>query len=289
MSAFRHIAAPPLRFLNRLGTFGRKRTSAFRMLLFHGIEDHEHDAFDRLVAYVVREHGVVSPAEAVSGAADQGVVRPTWCLPCLFTFDDGFASNFEVAMSVLDRHSVKALFFVCPGLIELEGDVQRRAIARQMFQGRIEAGDLPTSMRLMNWDELRSLKARGHVIGCHGMRHRRLTEVDKEELIEEVDAAGDLLDKRLVQETDWYAYAFGDIGSIDRSAIEAISRRFRYCRSGIRGANGSQTNRMAFCADSLSPDAPLSYQKLLIEGAVDIVYGRRRRALEAFAAKAAIN
>ena len=121
------------------------------------------------------------------------------------------------------------------------------------------------------------------------MRHRRLTEVDKEELIEEVDAAGDLLDARLVQETDWYAYAFGDIGSIDRSAIEAISRRFRYCRSGIRGANGSQTNRMAFCADSLSPNAPLSYQKLLIEGAVDIVYGRRRRALEEFAAKAAIN
>ncbi len=288
MSAFRHIAAPPLRFLNRLGTFGRKRTSAFRMLLFHGIEDHENDAFDRLVAYVVREHGVVSPAEAVSGAADQGVVRPAWCLPCLFTFDDGFASNFEIAVSVLDRHGVKALFFVCPGLIELEGDVQRRAIAQQMFQGRIQTGDLPSSLRLMNWDELRSLKARGHVIGCHGMRHRRLTEIDKEELIEEVNAAGDLLDTRLAQETDWYAYAFGDIKSIDRPAIEAISRRFRYCRSGIRGANGLQTNRMAFCADSLSPDAPLSYQKLLIEGAVDIMYGRRRRTLEAFAAKPAI-
>ena len=127
------------------------------------------------------------------------------------------------------------------------------------------------------------------MIGCHGMQHRRLTEVDNEELIEEVDAAGDLLDARLLQETDWYAYAFGDIGSIDRLAIEVISRRFRYCRSGIRGVNGSQTNRMAFCADSLSPNAPLSYQKLLIEGALDIVYGRRRRALEALAAKAAIN
>ena len=96
------------------------------------------------------------------------------------------------------------------------------------------------------------------------------------------------MDTRLAQETDWYAYAFGDIRSIDRPAIEAIARRFRFCRSGIRGANGRQTNRMAFCADSLSPGAPLSYQKLLIEGAVDIMYGRRRRALETYAAKAAI-
>ena len=280
MNALRNIVAPPLRFLHRLGTFGRTRTSAFRMLLLHGIKDQEHDAFDRLVAYIVKEHGVISPAEAVEEPTDQGVVRPTWCLPCLFTFDDGFASNFEIAASVLDRHGVKALFFVCPGLTELEGDLQRRAIARQIFQGRIQTGDLPSSLRLMDWDELRSLKARGHVIGCHGMRHRRLTEIDKEELIEEVNAAGDLL--------DWYAFAFGDIRSIDRPAIEAISRRFRYCRSGIRGANGLQTNRMAFCADSLSPGAPLSYQKLLIEGAVDIMYGRRRRALEAFAAKPAI-
>ena len=288
MNALRNIVAPPLRFLHRLVTFGRTRASAFRMLLLHGIEVQEHDAFDRLVAYIVKEHGVISPAEAVEEPADQGVVRPTWCLPCLFTFDDGFASNFEIAASVLDRYGVKALFFVCPGLTELEGDVQRRAIARQMFQGRVEAEDLPPSVRLMNWDELRSLKERGHVIGCHGMRHRRLTEIDKGELIQEVDAAGDLMDTRLAQETDWYAYAFGDIRSIDRPAIEAIARRFRFCRSGIRGANGRQTNRMAFCADSLLPGAPLSYQKLLIEGAVDIMYGRRRRALETYAAKAAI-
>ena len=288
MSILRYLAAPPIRFLHRLGTFGLTRTSAFRMLLFHGIEDHEHDAFDRLVAYIVREHGVISPTEAVAESADQDVVRPSWCLPCLFTFDDGFGSNFEVAASILDRYGVKALFFVCPGLTDLEGDMQRQAVARQLFQGRIDAEDLPSGTRLMNWDELCNLKSQGHVIGCHGMRHQRLTEITKDELVEEVEAAGDLLDTRLAQKTDWYAYAFGDIGSIDRLAMEAISRRFRYCRSGVRGANGRQTNRMAFCADSLSPGAPLSYQKLLIEGAVDILYGRRRRALEAFAVKAAI-
>tara|TARA_Y100001968_G_scaffold277050_1_gene271673 strand:+ start:225 stop:920 length:696 start_codon:yes stop_codon:yes gene_type:complete len=199
--------------------------------------------------------------------------------PCLLSFDDGFHSNLEIANTILRRYGVKALFFVSPGLINLPSSEQPAAIAKNIFQARITASELNNDTRLLHWQELYELKRQGHVIGCHGLLHRRLSELTGSELEREVVFAGNLLDRELQQKTDWYAYAFGDIDSIHSEALQLISRRYRYCRSGLRGINNFKTLRSAIFADSLAPEAPLNYQKLLIEGGLDFLYLARRRAL----------
>ena len=278
----RHYLSGPLRFTLKFLRIGRNPKVGFRILLFHDIPAGSVDVFEKLVSYVVSAHGALTPeiaAAVVEGNYPDDVQSGNWKMPCLFSFDDGFYSNLQIAETVLERYGIKALFFVAPGLIDLPRSEHRSAIAKYIFRSRIRSEKLGSDLRFMNWEELLKLKALGHVIGCHGLFHRRLTQLKGSDLYREVVCAGDMLDKQLNQKTNWYAYAFGDIGSIHEEALHLILNRYQYCRSGLRGANDFQTGRAAICADSLSLDSSLYYQKLLLEGGLDFLYWTRRAEL----------
>jgi peptidoglycan/xylan/chitin deacetylase (PgdA/CDA1 family) len=283
---YRYYAAPWLHAGLRLSRAIRQPPNVFRILLFHDIPSSVIPKFETLIDYIVQEHGVITPQQAnewLSGSLSMVDYSPNWRAPCLLSFDDGFLSNHRVATQVLGRYGIKGLFFVAPGLTELSGEEQRVAIAQNIFGGDIDVEELDPSQRLMSWDELSELKNMGHEIGCHGMSHRRLSELDENDAYEEIVAAGELLNMRLDQQTIWYAYAFGGIESITSAAIKTIASRYRYCRSGLRGANDFSTPNMALKTDSLDPEAPLAYQKLLLEGGLDFYYSRKNDELAEWA------
>lgn len=250
-----------------------------RILLFHDTPGDGFEDFADFIEYVKQTHGVLSPEEAAArldGGAEKGGKGRT---PCLFTFDDGFASNFELASKVLADHGVTALFFVCPGLVGLEADEQSRLIAANIFDGRQGAA----AKRLMTWDEIAELKAGGHTIGAHGMNHLRLSKLSGEALIREILDAGLRLEERLGGDIDWYAYAFGDVDSISKDALKVIAQKFRFCRSGVRGVNFSTTNPHALRADHVDMVTSAAYRKLIVEGGLEFRYAEARRRLDEMA------
>ena len=260
--------------------------NAFRILIFHHIPGHARDAFAALVAELWRHHGVLAPEDAEAWLEGRPVrplggpsARRRGRLPCLLSFDDGFASNFDAANEVLAGHDIRALFFVCPGLVDLTADEQPDAIARAIFQGRVEADELDADLRLMSWSEIAELKAGGHTIGAHGLGHRKLSRLAGEELAREVVEAGDILEERLGAPVAWFAFAFGTAASVSRPAFELIAERYRYCRSGVRGRNTPATNPHALLADALDLEAPAHTRALVIEGGLDLAYVRARARL----------
>jgi peptidoglycan/xylan/chitin deacetylase (PgdA/CDA1 family) len=284
---WRYRLATPALFAHRLwGRYGIAppvEAGGFRILLFHDIPDSAIDAFGRFAETVVRNHGVLTPAEAeacLTGGAPSQFMPLSPRQPCLFTFDDGFISNRKIADVVLGPLGIKALFFVAPGLMDVSPEEQSWRIADTVFDGRVEPENLPPWMRLMTWDEVGELKAAGHTIGSHGMLHRRLTYLAGDQLDWEISEAADRLERRLGEPVPWYAYAFGDIGSISRSALEIIGQRYRFCRSGVRGANTPRTGRLALRADMVDLDAPFDYQKLTVEGGLDRLYREAREHLD---------
>lgn len=80
------------------------------------------------------------------------------------TFDDGNLSDFEYALPVLERHGLKAHFFITAGW----------TAERPGFMG---------------WSELRALHAAGHSVGAHGWSHKLLTTCTAAELLQEVQGA----------------------------------------------------------------------------------------------------
>ena len=278
------LSGPWLLGLRAFRRLAGGRAPAFRILFFHDVPKDRFEAFRNLVGYVKRYHGVVSPEEAATWLLGAAPARPAAGLgryPCLFAFDDGFASNYALAKQCLAEHGVKALFFVCPGLIELPASDQRAGIAAHIFDGRRAADSLPEELRLMSWTELEELGSLGHCIGCHGMSHRRLSLLEGDGLRREIVDAGDLLERRLGGPVSWFAFAFGDIDSISRPALRVISEKYRFCRSGLRGSNAAGTEPMAVFADHIDLLAPTAYRKLVLEGGLDIRYRRARRRLNA--------
>jgi len=270
---------------------GDEGANAFRILIFHHIPRDAREAFAALVAELRRHHGVLAPEDAEAWLEGRPVhplgastARRRGRLPCLLSFDDGFGSNFDVANEVLAANDIRALFFVCPGLVNLTADEQPDSIARAIFQGRLEADEIGADLRLMSWSEIAELKARGHTIGAHGLGHRKLSRLAGEELAREVVEAGDILEARLGAPVAWFAYAFGTAASVSRPAFEIIAERYRYCRSGVRGRNTPATNPHALLADALDLDAPAEYRALVIEGGLDLAYVRARTRLAQMAA-----
>ena len=286
------LARPWLAALRSVRTvFGGKDANAFRILIFHHIPRDARDAFAALVAELRRHHGVLAPEDAEAWLEGRPVrafgapsVHRRGRLPCLLSFDDGFASNHDVANEILAANDIRALFFVCPGLVDLTADEQREGIARAIFQGRLEADALSADLRLMSWSEIAELKAQGHTIGAHGLGHRKLSRLAGEELAREVVEAGDIMEERLGAPVAWFAYAFGTAASVSRPAFELIAERYRYCRSGVRGRNTPTTNPHALLADALDLDAPADYRALVIEGGLDLAYVRARARLADMAA-----
>lgn len=114
------IVAPTLHWLgfrSGLSSWLASRQQAFRILMFHGVDDLEYrtDAFEQQLLFLRRHFSVVpiqtivEHLEARTSASRREVA---------LTFDDGLRNNATIVYPILERLGVPATFFVCPGLMD---------------------------------------------------------------------------------------------------------------------------------------------------------------------------
>lgn len=279
----RYRLAGPLSFGQQLfSVIVRRRSNVtLRILLFHHLTDQLLPGFDEFIQHVMTTHEIVGPSEAESILMGNTAPEPGR-MRILLTFDDGFQSQAVAAEKVLDRYGLKAIFFVCPGLMNMPVERQKAAVAKYVFDEKINGSPL-WETKLMSWSQAESLLVRGHAVGSHTSHHRRLTELGRAELEAEVRESGEMLERRLGVPIQWFAYPFGDIESIDSRAYEWIRRRYRFSCSGIRGINSVQTQPLALLRDCIDPSAPSQYQDFVLRGGLDFFYRKRAARLGAMA------
>ena len=264
------ILLPAHRILSRLRS--SRPSPGFRVLLFHDIPADRLTRFKRLVRYLQDNHGLLTPDECRQWLLGEGKKPDRGREPCLLTFDDGFGSQARAARKVLDPLGIRAVFFVCPGLMATAPDGQRAAIAEHVFAGAIPAAQLPADMALMSWDDVKGLAEAGHAVGSHTGSHGRLTALGETERKREIVDSGDLLASRLGMPVEWFAYPFGNIASIDAQALAIIRRRYDMCCSGVAGLNTAATGPLAVLRQKVDLDLSFAYQRFVIEGGMDFVY-----------------
>ncbi len=89
----------------------------------------------------------------------------------VLTFDDGYASHFELVAPLLVRYRFAGTFFIAVDLVGQPGH--------------------------MSWEQLRKLVFLGMEIGSHGMTHEPLTGFTREQLTHELTQSKQLLEERL--------------------------------------------------------------------------------------------
>lgn len=257
----------------------------FQILLFHDIPARWRGAFCVLLEHILRTRHVLTPLQAETYFS-KPVINFTGRAPTLLTFDDGFVSNVGAAQEVLDKYGLKGVFFLCPALMEAEN--QRAAIERYISNGG-PSTDVTDQLRLMSWKDVDLLLANGHTIGSHTLRHGRLSRLSEAEKEEQVQVAADILEAHTGRQIRWFAYPFGDVDSIDVSALRLVAQRHRMCCSGIRGYNSAETPPLALLRDSVDLSSPAPYQQMVVDGGLHFLYRKARYRLLSMAGEACLN
>ncbi len=148
-----------------------------------------------------------SPAIAAQPAAAKPL-RPGVVL----TFDDTFVAQWLAAQPIFAKHHARATFFVSQF---------------DRFNAKQLAG-------------LRELKAAGHVIGCHGLRHRKAVDTVQQSSVEEylrieIEPAVKLMQEAGLPPT---CFAYPCSQRSDETDA-ALSHSFRHVRTGV----GIEPNR----------------------------------------------
>src|SRR5437763_379522 len=113
LAPFYPLAKPWLKTYRRFARFGGD-PSAFRVLTFHDVSERNHSRLRRFVEYLKGHHRILSPSdvESVLEGRTTGYYENASNVPCLITFDDGYASNAKVAREILNDFGIKSIFFV---------------------------------------------------------------------------------------------------------------------------------------------------------------------------------
>lgn len=124
--------------------------------------------------------------------------------PVIITFDDGYADFLMEAAPRLEAAGFRATVFVVTGRVGAYADW--------------DATSGPP-LRLMNWDDLRALEARGFAIGSHMSAHRDLTLSSDNEIEQDGREALAALRRELGHAVACVAFPWGSSDSRVRAAL----------------------------------------------------------------------
>ena len=235
-------------FRTRLYRLFRRNEAA--IVVFHRVnDDYPNDSltcsdeqFEGYVRFFARYFDVISLSELLRRLASGTDLTSA----VVITFDDGYRRNATFAAPMLERHNLRASFFVTTQFIGT--DYVPWWDARKNIE-----------TKWMNWDQVRALRAAGHEIGSHTQNHVDLGVVSKEEARREIGGGEERLDSELGEHSGLFAYPYGgraNMSEENQSLVKELGMRCNLSAYGgtVRtGDDPYRLNRITVSRWYLSP------------------------------------
>lgn len=137
--------------------------------------------------------------------------------PLLITFDDGYEDNYKNMFPIVREMKVKVNVFIAAGLIGTE--------------------------KMLSWNQIHEMIASGLVgFGSHGMTHSPLRKISNEDVLHELSASKELIEKNLGMEIDSFCYPFGS-GAFDKRIRPLVFKTgYKFDFSTKKGINSKKWN-----------------------------------------------
>lgn len=190
------------------------------VLCYHAVSDGwdsplavTNESFDRQLS-ILRERGYtgVTFAQAV-GQKPRG-------MRVAITFDDAYLSVYEQARPILESHGMPATVFVPTGFGSGERPLSWPGIDHWLQTSSCD------ELLPFGWQEGKELIARGWEIGSHTVTHPKLTQIDDEQLSEELEQSRAACERELEVSCLSIAYPYGDTDGRVAAAAAAAGYRF---------------------------------------------------------------
>jgi len=148
-----------------------------------------------------------------------------------FTFDDCLYDQWTLAVPMLARYGFKGTFFV---ICKRTSDTEREA-ARKFTHGK----------RYLSWEALKGLSDDGHEIGNHSWSHSKLTKVNDERLLHEVDGAYDLITEKMGKPPITFCYPGNSKNDRVRKVVyrKHVNAREKQLTYGFKKFTAEKANR----------------------------------------------
>jgi peptidoglycan/xylan/chitin deacetylase (PgdA/CDA1 family) len=181
-----------------------------QVLMYHSISDPEGDqdplctSLERFWAQMLylKRHNLrgVSMRElylALKAGETSGLVG--------VTFDDGYEDFLSAAVPTLEKLGFSATVYVVAGMLGSENNWEH-------------GGGPRPRLKLLGADGVREVSERGMEIGSHSVTHPRLSGLDSETLIREVEDSRQMLSEIVNAPVEGFSYPYGDL---DGPAVRA--------------------------------------------------------------------
>lgn len=193
-----------------------------RVLCYHDIPGKNLGLFEKQIIFLEKEYKIIGPEELRDFFLGRGFLPGT---NVFITFDDGSADQYQAA-EILDKHGIKAAFFICPQDIEKEDFIASRP---------------KSQLKPMSWQEIKDLHKRGHVISSHSMSHPVLAKLQPTGVYKELQKSKEILEEKLNSKVDFFAYPYGTDKEISDEAILIAKKLYDFNFTFIPGKNHFET------------------------------------------------
>ena len=240
---------------------------------FHNIFPKNFLWFDLVCRVITENYKVIDPydfqrVQSTLGGSD---------LEVMFTFDDGFSSNIKVAKEILSKYGIRGLFFITEDFIDKNIDDSYLFALDRFFPARTTLPNPKHQYAAMSWGNVDWLLDQGHSIGAHTRTHPNLRHIQDEDMIrEEIVVSANRIEDRLGIDLISFAYPFGTLSSISKSAIVNAMHRFAYGFSNVRGVVDESPSNHFIYRQNLVPNDPIWLVRAMIEGRLDWKYKDER-------------
>lgn len=265
--------------INILNIIFKKKSNSnyFRILNFHHIALQNFDKIKKNLIFLSKDHDFINPSDlALLKEKNFQFTKKT----LLLTFDDGFFSQKKFAVEVLKELNIKAIFFVIPNFVSANDLEKSKYFIKNNILDSVNLHRFDNNMRNMQIDDLKYLIQNGHEIGMHSLNHARLSNIKNIKILEqEIFSNLDIMENLLGIKVKSFAYPYGDIKSINATALNIISKHYNYIFTGIRGDNNFN-NQKIFWRDAIDDHFDINLCEGLLRGFSDFYYYNDRKKLK---------
>jgi peptidoglycan/xylan/chitin deacetylase (PgdA/CDA1 family) len=249
---------------------GRQPGPLVRVVLAHGTPRQSAEAFRKQLRWASRYFQFIDFDQFKklwgSPPAAGEKTRPS----VLFTFDDGLASNHDVAAPILEEFGTRGVFFVVPRF-SLNPNADE---ARRYFQTQLKGTG--NDFQPMTPHQVRELAERGHTIGNHTHSHARLSEVPPEQLRQEIIESAAVIESWISRPVEAFAWTFA-WDAITPEAYKSACQRHPFCFTPCPGLVDVRTDRpQLLWRTNIEPDNPPSHYRFMYSGLVDKLWASKR-------------
>lgn len=196
----------------------------------------------------------------------------------IISFDDGLRSNFDVALPLLEEYGFSGWFMIPAGFVDLDPTKQVEFAKLNLIDYHPESS---YERIALSWDEVREIEQKGHVVTCHSMNHRRLSEkLTQLELEIEIKNAKQLMQVRLGHEVDIFTWVGGEEWAYSRRAFDLMKESgFNYIFCTNCSCITAKQSPLFLERYHVEPDYSHNQLRLVLGGLYDIMYLQKRRSI----------